>query len=388
MESLIPVTIITGFLGAGKTTLLNRILKEEHGQKIAVIENEFGEAAIDSELLVASEDEEIISMSNGCICCTIRGDLAVNLINLARKKENGEVKFDRVVIETTGVADPGPVAQTFFMDEEVSQYYMVDAVITVVDAVNASRTLDDSEIAQAQVGFADKILVSKVDIADEERVEDLIRRLHFMNPRAPVVKCSMGEVDIKEVLDIHGFNLDNVLALDPDFLEEEAPELCEHHHHHGEECACGHHHEHGEECSCGHHHEHGEECHHHDHEHEHEHHHAHGHVENTKPRYDDQIAAFVFHSDRPFEAPRLDSYMRSLTGVYGPDLLRYKGVLYMKGTDRKMIFQGVHMLMAADLDKPWGKEKPMTKIVFIGRRLPKKAIIQGLTTCLADETSA
>ncbi len=384
MDKLIPVTIITGFLGAGKTTLLNRILKENHGEKIAVIENEFGEEAIDNDLLVTNEDEEVITMSNGCICCTIRGDLAENLLRLAERKEQGEVAFDRVIIETTGVADPGPVAQTFFMDADIAEKYMVDAVVTVVDAVNGFRTLDESEEAQAQVGFADKILLSKVDIADRDIADNLIDRLHHMNPRAPLLECSMGNVDIKEVLDIHGFNLDAVLELDPDFLKEEAPECCEHDHDH--ECSCGHHHDHDDECECGHHHKH------HDHHEEHGHHHEHDencscghcHPKNEKPRWEDDIAAFVFYSDKPFDAARLDSYMRSLTGVYGPDLLRYKGVLFMNGTDRKMIFQGVHMLMAADLGKPWGNEKPSSKIVFIGRRLPKKSIIQGLETCLAD----
>ena len=375
MEDLIPVTIITGFLGAGKTTLLNRILTEEHGQKIAVIENEFGEESIDNDLLVQSEDEEIITMNNGCICCTIRGDLAENLIRLMERKKEGKANFDRVIIETTGLADPGPVAQTFFMDEEVAQFYMVDGVITVVDAVNGPRTLDEQAPAQAQVGFADRILLSKVDLVPPSVIEDLSDRLHHMNPRAPIVECNMGNVDIKEVLDIRGFNLDSVLELDPDFLKEAheegehltgeqlleiiekptddmAEKLLEevkegHHHHHDDD----------EECCCGHH-----------------HHHA---------RHDDEIAAFVFESDRPFDPARLDNYMRTLTQVYGPDMLRYKGVLYMTGTDRKMIFQGVHMLMAADLGNPWGDTKPSTKMVFIGRRLPKKAIMQGLETCLA-----
>ncbi len=373
MDKLIPVTIITGFLGAGKTTLLNRILTEEHGQKIAVIENEFGEESIDNDLLVRNEDEEIITMNNGCICCTIRGDLAENLIRLMEKKKEGSAQLERVIIETTGLADPGPVAQTFFMDEEVSQFYMVDGIITVVDALNGGRTLDEQEPAQAQVGFADRILLSKVDLVDSEIVDDLCARLHRMNPRAPIIECNMGNVDIREVLDIHGFNLDAALELDPDFLKE-AQEEGEHHHH-GDHCCCGHdhdhnhdHHDHDGECSCGHHHEEGETC-------SCGHHHHH-------PRHDDEIAAFVFESDKPFDPARLDSYMRTLTQVYGPDMLRYKGVLYMTGTDRRMIFQGVHMLMAADLDKPWGDQKPTNKIVFIGRRLPKKAILQGLETCL------
>lgn len=373
MDKLIPVTIITGFLGAGKTTLLNRILTEEHGQKIAVIENEFGEESIDNDLLVRNEDEEIITMNNGCICCTIRGDLAENLIRLMEKKKEGSAQFERVIIETTGLADPGPVAQTFFMDEEVSQFYMVDGIITVVDALNGGRTLDEQEPAQAQVGFADRILLSKVDLVDSEIVDDLCARLHRMNPRAPIIECNMGNVDIREVLDIHGFNLDAALELDPDFLKEAQEEGG--HHHHGDHCCCGHdhdhnhdHHDHDGECCCGHHHEEGETC-------SCGHHHHH-------PRHDDEIAAFVFESDKPFDPARLDSYMRTLTQVYGPDMLRYKGVLYMTGTDRRMIFQGVHMLMAADLDKPWGDQKPTNKIVFIGRRLPKKAILQGLETCL------
>ncbi len=368
MDNLVPVTIITGFLGAGKTTLLNRILTEEHGQRIAVIENEFGEESIDSDILVQNENEEIITMSNGCICCTIRGDLAENLLRLMEKKKAGETNFDRVIIETTGVADPGPVAQTFFMDEEVSSFYMVDGIITVVDAVNASRTLDEQEPAQAQVGFADRILLSKVDIATPEVVQDLTSRLHRMNPRAPIIECNMGNVKINEVLNIHGFNLDAALELDPDFLKEAHKEG--HHHHHDEHCCCGHHHDEEcdhDHCECDHHHEDGESC-------SCGHHHL---------RHDDEIAAFVFESDKPFDPARLDSYMRTLTQVYGPDMLRYKGILYMIGTDRKMIFQGVHMLMAADLGKPWGDQKPSSKIVFIGRRLPKKAILQGLETCLA-----
>lgn len=372
MDDLIPVTIITGFLGAGKTTLLNRILTEEHGQRIAVIENEFGEESIDNELLVKNEEEEIITMNNGCICCTIRGDLAENLISLMHRRKEGKANFDRVIIETTGLADPGPVAQTFFMDEEVSEFYMVDGIITVVDAINGSRTLDENEPAQAQVGFADRILLSKVDLASPEVVDDLTHRLHHINPRAPIIECNMGNVGINEVLDIHGFNLDAAIELDPDFLSEQD--------------------------SCGHHHEDGHCCHDHDHDHDHEHHHDHEHCEcghdhhdhehcschSHAPRHNDEIAAFVFESDKPFDPARLDNYMRTLTQVYGPDMLRYKGVLYMKGTDRKMIFQGVHMLMAADLGKPWGDTTPSSKIVFIGRRLPQKAIIKGLETCLAE----
>lgn len=371
MNKLIPVTIITGFLGAGKTTLLNRILTEEHGEKIAIIENEFGEESIDNDLIVQNENEEIITMNNGCICCTIRGDLVDNLLTLVAKKRNIQADFDRIIIETTGLADPGPIAQTFFMDEEISQYFMIDGIITIVDALNGSRTLDEQVAAQAQVGFADRILLSKADLVTPEVVTELSHRLHQINPRAPIFKANMGEVDIKEVLDIHGFNMDSILELDPDFLKEED---CECDHHDGEhECHCGHHHEHGECCCAHHHHDDRDHC---CCGHDHNHHHH-------RKSYDDEIAAFMFKSEIPFDPAKLDRYMQSLVQVYGPDMLRYKGVLYMMGTDRKMIFQGVHMLMGADLGKPWGTEKPSSKIVFIGRKLPKDAIIQGLTTCLS-----
>lgn len=384
MDKLIPVTIITGFLGAGKTTLLNRILTEDHGEKIAVIENEFGEESIDNELIVRSEDEEIITMNNGCICCTIRGDLVENLLTLVKKKQDGTADFERIIIETTGVADPGPVAQTFFMDEQISQMFMVDGIITVVDALNGPTTLNEQPAAQAQVGFADRILLSKVDLVEREEVEELSHRLRHMNPRAPIFEVNMGSVDIKQVLDIHGFNMDAVLDIDPDFLtpEKDEDECCCGHDHHDGECCCGHdHHDHHHdgECCCGHdHHDHhhdGECCCGHDHGHHKHHHHK---------SYDDEIAAFIFKSDKPFDPARLDRYMQSLTQVYGPDMLRYKGVLYMTGTDRRMIFQGVHMLMGADLGKPWGDDRPSSKIVFIGRKLPKDAIIQGLETCLAE----
>ena len=314
MEDLIPVTIITGFLGAGKTTLLNRILTEEHGQKIAVIENEFGEESIDNDLLVQSEDEEIITMNNGCICCTIRGDLAENLIRLMERKKEGKANFDRVIIETTGLADPGPVAQTFFMDEEVAQFYMVDGVITVVDAVNAPRTLDEQAPAQAQVGFADRILLSKVDLVPPSVIEDLSDRLHHMNPRAPIVECNMGNVDIKEVLDIRGFNLDSVLELDPDFLKE-AHEEGEHHHHHEDGCTCGchDHHDHDDHCECG------------DHDHDHcecgHHHHHHA---------DEVFTSWGKETAHKYTEEELDYLLKALseTDAYGT-ILRSKGIIQM-----------------------------------------------------------
>src|SRR6186997_1391205 len=201
-KDLIPVTILTGFLGAGKTTLLNRILTEQHGEKIAVIENEFGETGVDNEILVKDEKEQIVEMNNGCLCCTVRGDLVRILGDLGKKRRQGKLKFDRVIIETTGLANPGPVAQTFFMDEEIHDQYLLDAVVTVVDAKHGQKTLDDHDEARAQIGFADRILLSKTDLVEEKETSDLQGRLRHMNPRAHQKKVHFGEADIKEILDI------------------------------------------------------------------------------------------------------------------------------------------------------------------------------------------
>src|SRR5476649_1520789 len=212
--ALIPTTILTGFLGAGKTTLLNRILQEDHGQRIAVIENEFGQENIDNEILVQDSSEQIVEMNNGCICCTVRGDLIVALTALAQKREAGLLQFDRVVIETTGLANPGPVAQTFFVDEEVGAHYMLDAIITVVDARHAMAQLDEHEEAQRQVGFADKLLLSKTDLVSAAELDQLLPRLKRINPRAAIVHSDFGNTPLAEVLDIRGFNLNEKLELD------------------------------------------------------------------------------------------------------------------------------------------------------------------------------
>jgi len=358
--ALIPTTILTGFLGAGKTTLLNRILQENHGFKIAVIENEFGQENIDNEILVQDSNEQIIEMNNGCICCTVRGDLIIALSKLIQQKNEGKIAFDHVIIETTGLANPGPVAQTFFVDEEVGTYYMLDAVVTVVDARHAMQQLDAHEEAQRQVGFADKILLSKTDLVEAADVSALRARLSRMNPRAPIATADFGQIAIGEVLDLKGFNLNAKLDLDPDFLRDEEAELAHEHAH-------GHDHDH---CDAN--------CQHEHHAHENHQHQNHHHSHHT-----DDIAAFVFKSTRPFNTGQLDEFLGGLVQVFGPRMLRYKGVLYMQNADRKVIFQGVHQIMGTDVGMKWADDEiKESKIVFIGKNLPKDIFIQGLEHCL------
>ena len=345
--SLIPVTILTGFLGSGKTTLLKRILTEAHGQKIAVIENEFGEENIDNEILVNVAQENIIQMNNGCICCSIREDLRETLQLLAAKKRKGLLDFDRVVIETTGLADPGPVAQTFFMDEEIAEQYLLDSILTLVDAKHAPTQLNDRQEARRQIGFADQIFISKADLVAEDEVQALMHRLKHMNPRAPQKAVHFGEVAIADVFDLRGFNLNAKLDIDPDFLQADE--------HAG--------HDHGPD----------EHCDHPSHAKESGHHHHH----------DDDVKCFVFRSERAFDPAKLEDFLGAIVNIYGPRMLRYKGVLNMQGTERKVIFQGVHQLMGSDLGPEWGQdEQKNSKMVFIGIDLPKDIFLQGLEQCL------
>jgi G3E family GTPase len=323
-DNMVPVTILTGFLGAGKTTLLKRILTEDHGHRIAVIENEFGEEGIDDDILVETSSEQIIEMNNGCLCCTVRGDLVRILGELKDKRESGNAKFDRIIIETTGMADPGPVAQTFFMDDNIGEYFLLDSVITLVDAKHAPKQLDDFTEAQEQVGFADRILLSKTDLVSEAEVETLKGRLAGMNPRAPIRKVHFGNAPIDEILDIRGFNLNAVLELDPAFLEDS-------HHHHA-----------------------------------------------------DAVGSFVFRSDRPFDGLKLEEFLSAMIQIHGQDMLRYKGVLHLQDNPHRVVFQGVHMLMGGDVGRAWEPDEQRTSVmVFIGRNLPKDVFIQGLEQCLA-----
>ncbi|WP_028357228.1 CobW family GTP-binding protein [Brackiella oedipodis] len=350
-NEMVPVTILTGFLGAGKTTLLKRILTESHGHKIAVIENEFGPESIDNEILVQDNDEQIIELSNGCVCCTVRGDLLNALTKLKDNREQGKTQFDRVILETTGMANPGPVCQTFFMDDEVATYYRLDSIITVVDAKHGMETLDKQTEAQSQVGFADRILVSKKDLVTEDEYQALRQRLVHINPRAHITPVHFGEADIQDLLNLHGFNLNTVLDIDPDFLKQEHADHEHHDHDHG----------HGHEC--------GADC---NHEHHHHHHH-----------HDDSIGAFVFTSDRAFDPVLLEDFLGGVVQVYGPDLYRYKGILYIQGIKQRMLLQGVHMMIGTEPGKAWQNEKPYNKIVFIGHQLPKAVLLKGLEQCLA-----
>ncbi|MAK55852.1 MAG: cobalamin biosynthesis protein CobW, partial [Pusillimonas sp.] len=280
IDNMVPVTILTGFLGAGKTTLLKRLLSENHGQRIAVIENEFGPESIDNELLVQESDEQIIELSNGCVCCTIRGDLQRALSELRAKRKAGDIAFDRIVIETTGMANPGPVCQTFFMDDDIAEYYRLDSVITIVDAKHGMETLNEQEEAQKQVGFADRILVSKKDLVTDDEFQALRSRIVHMNPRAPITTVHFGEADIKDLLDISGFNLNTILDIDPEFLAETHPDAAHDH---------AHNHDHG-----------------HDHDHHHDHHHAH---------HNDDIGAFVYRSNEAFDPEKLEEFLGGIVQV-------------------------------------------------------------------------
>jgi len=340
---LIPTTILTGFLGAGKTTLLNKILHEKHGYKIAVIENEFGAENVDNEILHRDTKEQIIEMNNGCICCTVRGDLIVALTNLAEKRRNGEISFNHVIIETTGLANPGPVAQTFFVDDHVAANYMLDAIITVVDAKHAMQQLDLHQEAQRQVGFADAIFISKGDLVTSTDLDKLSARLKRINPRAPIQAAHCGQIAVADVLNLRGFNLNDKLTIDPNFMAAPAvsDEYCEHDTH--------------------------SHCDHHEH--------AHYHL--------DDISSFVFKSQRPFNTALLDEYLSELVNAFGPQMLRYKGILYMENADCKLVFQGVHQIMGSDVGRPWEKDETKeSKIVFIGNKLPKDIFIGGLEQCL------
>ena len=356
-DAKIPVTVLTGYLGAGKTTLLNRILSEPHGKKYAVIVNEFGEIGIDNELVVDA-DEEIFEMNNGCICCTVRGDLIRILEGLMKRRG----KFDAIIVETTGLADPAPVAQTFFVDEDVQKSSRLDAVVTVADAKWLSARLKDAPEAKSQIAFADVIVLNKTDLVSAEELAEVEARIRAINPYAKLHKTQRCAVPLDAVLGRNAFDLDRILELEPAFLGEGKHE----HHDHGHA-----HHDHGHA-----HHDHG-------HDHDHGHHGAHDHG-GLKHYHDEEMASLALTIDGEVDPEKFLPWIQDYVQREGGDILRSKGILAFKDEPRRFVYQGVHMMMDGDLQREWKPDERRTsRIVFIGRHLKEDEIRKGFAACAA-----
>jgi G3E family GTPase len=347
----IPVTVLTGYLGAGKTTLLNRILSEDHGRRYAVIVNEFGEIGIDGDLVVGA-DEEVFEMNNGCVCCTVRGDLIRVLQGLMKRQATAARGFDAIIVETTGLADPGPVAQTFFVDEDVRARTRLDSVTTLFDALHGPSTLDTSREAREQVAFADQIVLNKTDLVDVEALTRIEARLRGLNPLAVIHRAERSNVPLDAVLGRGGFDLERITSLEPDFLNPP----------HGD---AGH--------------VHGPDCDHDDHEHHDHHQHGPG-----GHRHQDDIAGVSLRLDRPLDGGKATRWLNDLLQAKGQDILRAKGILDVKGEERRLVFQAVHMMLEGELQRPWRDgETRESRLVFIGRDLDAASLRAGFEACAA-----
>jgi G3E family GTPase len=349
-----PVTVLTGYLGAGKTTLLNRILTEDHGKRYAVIVNEFGEIGIDNDLVVGA-DEEVFEMNNGCVCCTVRGDL-IRVVSGLMKRKGG---FDAIIVETTGLADPGPVAQTFFVDDDVKARTQLDSVTTVVDAKHLPLRLADSREAVEQIAFADQILLNKTDLVTPEELAAVEAQIRRINPLAPIHKTQRSAVPLDAILGRGGFDLDRIVDLEPQFLN---PAHGEHGHVHDEDCDHDHDHHHHD----------------HDHHHDHGHDHSHDHVAEAG------IRGVSLTSDKPIDGIKVTNWLNALLADKGPDILRAKGILDVKGENRRLVFQAVHMILEGDYQRDWKDgERRYSRMVFIGRDLDEAALKAGFEACAA-----